>query len=140
LLSWYATGSYFASRLIASIGVHKTIHTGLYLGLIAVLMLWATFFFFPNSILAICSSLSLFLLGFGILFPSMASSSLNLFKDLRTQASSILGLISISSAYIGSFSAEWADESRLVGLALYVLICSVLALGIYQRRDRGMIL
>ncbi len=139
LIAWFAAGSYIASKLIASVGVHKTILTGLYLGILSGIMLWITVFIFPKSLLAICLSLSIFLLGFGFLFPSLVSSSLNIFKEARTRASSIRGLFTTSFSFMGSFSAEWADESRLTGLAACVLICCVLALGIYQMRDRTLV-
>lgn len=139
LVIGFAAGSYFANKLMSCMGVHKTILTGLYLGIVAALMLWVTVFIFPKSLFAICLSLSIFLLGFGFLFPSLVSTSLNIFKEARTRASSIRGLFATSFSFLGSFSAEWADESRLTGLAGYVLICCILAFGIYQMRDREMV-
>jgi hypothetical protein len=88
-------------------------------------------------VLAICIPLSLFLLAFGMLFPSSVSSALSVFKENRTRASSIRSLFGTSFAYIGSFSAEWVSETNLAGFALYLSMCSLIAIAVYHMRARA---
>lgn len=136
LFAWFAVGSYFGSKLVLGIGNHKSILIGLYLGIISGLMMWCTTVFFPTSVIAICIPLSIFYVGFGILFPSSVSGSLNVFKESKTRASSIRSLFITSFAYFGSFSAEWAPETSLSGMSIYISACVILALAIYHMRAK----
>jgi DHA1 family bicyclomycin/chloramphenicol resistance-like MFS transporter len=137
LIGWFAIGSYVGGKLITAYGNHNTIVFALTSGLISGLMLWVTVLFFPLSVLAICIPLSLFLLAFGMLFPSSVSSALSVFKENRTRASSIRSLFGTSFAYIGSFSAEWVSETNLAGFALYLSMCSLIAIAVYHMRARA---
>jgi DHA1 family bicyclomycin/chloramphenicol resistance-like MFS transporter len=137
LIAWFAIGSYLGSRLITTFGVHKTIMIGLYLGLFSGVMLWLTVFITPLSILSIYGSLSFFLLGFGILFPSSVNSSLRVFTKAKTRASSIRSLFITGFAFMGSYTAEWVDESQLSGLALFVTTSAILSIWVYSFRKQN---
>lgn len=134
LIIWFAIGSYFGSKFIEWFDNHRTIQIGLYSGLGAAALLWMISLLSPNSVLGISIALSMFLFGFGVLYPSTVRTSLNIFKDASTRASSIRSLFITGFAYVGSFSAELVDDTKLSRLALFVSICSLLAIAVYQMR------
>lgn len=137
LCAWFAVGSFIGSKVIIAFGVHKTIMAGLWLGVLSGLMMWFVCLLMPLSALGISISLSIFLLAFGMLFPSSVSSALNLFKQAKTRASSIRSLFVTGFAFFGSFNAEWVDESTLVSFAGYISICALLAFTVYALRPRS---
>jgi DHA1 family bicyclomycin/chloramphenicol resistance-like MFS transporter len=136
LIVWFAIGSYLGGKLMTAYGVHKTIMGGLSCGIMASLILWITTFKAPLSAFWICAALAVFFLGFGILFPSTISSALNVFKEAKTRASSVRTLFAMAFSFIGSYTAEWVNDSKLSSLAIFVSICSLLAFGIYHMRVR----
>jgi MFS transporter, DHA1 family, multidrug resistance protein len=130
----FGIGSYGGGKLITTYGIHKTISLSLFIGLLSALMLWATTVFAPLSAFWICLSLSVFFTGFGALFPSSVSSTMSVFKEAKTRASSIRSLFITSFAFVGSFNAEWVDDTQLSSLAAYVTLCCVLAIATYMMR------
>jgi DHA1 family bicyclomycin/chloramphenicol resistance-like MFS transporter len=132
----FALGSYLGGKLLKAYGTHNSIMVGLYSGLVSGLILWIVTFVAPLSVLWIFASVGLFFVVFGILFPSTLSASMNVFKDVKTRASSIRSLFVTAFAFFGSFNAEWVDDSKLSSLAIYVSICCILALSVYQIRGR----
>ncbi len=136
LIAWFAVGSSLGAYMMGKFGLHRTIQAGLYCGLIAGLMLWIATIWCPLSLLGISLSLSVFFIGFGILFPSSVSASLSVFEKARTRASSVRSLFITGFAFIGSFVAELVDDKNLSSLAGYVSICAVAAFLIYAMRKR----
>jgi DHA1 family bicyclomycin/chloramphenicol resistance-like MFS transporter len=132
----FALGSYVGGKLMKAYGTHKSIMVGLYSGLVSGLSLWLITFTAPLSEFWIFSAVGFFFVVFGILFPSTVSASMSLFTDAKTRASSIRSLFITAFAFLGSFNAEWVDDSKLSSLAAYVSICCILALGVYRIRVR----
>ncbi|MBP6986373.1 MAG: multidrug effflux MFS transporter [Alphaproteobacteria bacterium] len=137
LILWFGVGSSIGTRLVRYYGTHKTILIGLWLGVLAAILLWFSALFHPLSILGICVPLAIFLAAFGILFPSSVKASLTFFAHTKTRVSSLRSLFITAFAYVGSLSAEWVKDTDLKSLALFISLTSGLSIVVYAVRDRN---
>jgi DHA1 family bicyclomycin/chloramphenicol resistance-like MFS transporter len=135
-MPWYACGSFLGGRYGQSFGLNNLIYAALSLGISGAFILILTAVYKPFSSLCIYAGFSLYLLAFGILFPTTATKTLGFSKELKATAGSFRTLFSIVFAFLGARFAEFADDKELFHLAAYFCLFSIFALVLFYFRGK----
>lgn len=129
IATWAAFGSASLSSVLVyrRIGTDPAIALALVLGALGAAGLTLTAVGAPHSLTAIAACVTLYHLGFGLLYSGSISESLRVFKELTVKASSLRTIILSLGSFLGAMIGQALDDQQLVNLALVYLGVVVLA-------------
>jgi DHA1 family bicyclomycin/chloramphenicol resistance-like MFS transporter len=96
----FISGSFIAQRIVTKLGINGTIAIGMMLIAIAGVSMVALSLFGPKHVLAIIIPMAFYTCGVGFIMPQSMAGAMSPFSDRAGAASSLLGLIQMSSAAI----------------------------------------
>jgi MFS family permease len=134
LIPWYASGSYLAGRYAERFGLNTLIYVALALGISASIFLLIIAFFMPGAIAWIYTALALYLVGFGILFPTTTTRTFGYFPELKATVSGLRTLCGTLFAFMGAQFAEILDETKFIHFALFFCSFSMGAFLLFKYR------
>jgi len=129
----FISGSFIAQRVVTKLGINRTISIGMILIAFAGLSMIGLSLFGPKTAFAIIGPMAFYTCGVGFIMPQSMAGAMQPFSDRAGAASSLLGLIQMSSAAIAGMLLGQALEyaplmplpigiSTLGGLAIFAFL------------------
>lgn len=134
ILVLFGVGGILSVRLSGMFGADRTVHIGLLVAFISIVTSIFVSYWADTSVFLIVLGLSLYQLGFGIITPASTSVAFNVYPKIATKASVVRAFSMTALSLLGSRLAEYADETNLLHLALFMGICWFFAFVLFYFR------
>ena len=125
-----------ATRLGPRFGLDRSIQGGLMAAAAGSIAILAVSIFNPGF-LPFLGSMSVFLLGMGIVNPLGTAQALSPFGEKAGAASALLGFWQMMGAAIGVWLAATVSHESMFALGIVLTVASLLAVGLYAMRARA---
>ena len=118
----YLLGTFITPRVMAWVGLDKTMLGGLWIALIGCGLLVMSIFFTIFTAVLVCFAMGIYFLGASLTWGTSTSKALQCFAHIRGAASAVRGIILTSAAALGGLVGSRLDYSTLMPLVLFLLL------------------
>ncbi|MBP6985839.1 MAG: MFS transporter [Alphaproteobacteria bacterium] len=123
----YGIGSYYSVKIYNKFGVDNVLGFGhIVCAITAVSMIFMAYAF-ETQLLMIAGIMTMFFLGFGIMYTGSISQSMGVFLDLTTKASSLRTILISFFAFFGGLGAQYSSDNNLMYLAIAMIVTATLS-------------
>lgn len=128
----FITGSFIAQRVVTKLGINRTISIGMALITFGGLAMVLLSLFAPKSAFAIIIPMAFYTAGVGFIMPQSMAGAMSPFSDRAGAASSLLGLIQMSSAAIvGAVIGHALEYAPQLPLPFGIALLALASLGVF---------
>jgi DHA1 family bicyclomycin/chloramphenicol resistance-like MFS transporter len=124
----YIIGTFLASQLVHSVGIHKTILLGIFLSFLGAFVLLLLSIFPYNSVTFMVLATGLYMSGPALIWGPSTSAALQLFTNQRGSASAVRSLITHCSMGAGGVAGSLMSDFELKPLAIFLIVMCLFSL------------
>lgn len=128
----FISGSFIAQRIVIRLGLNRTISIGMALITFGGAAMMLLSLFAPKSVLSVIIPMAFYTGGVGFIMPQSMAGAMQPFSDRAGAASSLLGLIQMSSAAIvGAVIGHALEYAPQLPLPMGIALLAFAALGVF---------
>lgn len=128
----FISGSFIAQRIVTRLGLNRTISIGMALITFGGAAMMLLSLFAPKSVLSVIIPMAFYTGGVGFIMPQSMAGAMQPFSDRAGAASSLLGLIQMSSAAIaGAVIGHALEHAPQLPLPTGIALLAFAALGVF---------